>query len=128
MSFLSVVGDTGFLFCFFFFFVCTFVMWPYWWSPTRGISQIWLQAREESTKTLRNLLIFWQPVRAWNPLSKYGNSRIFSPQNLVTFAHYFHNYPLQLTSDALCVRSFYVLWMCCQLCYFFFFLLLESFF
>jgi hypothetical protein len=30
-------------------------------------------------KTLRNLLIFWQPVRAWNPLSKYGNPRIFFP-------------------------------------------------
>ncbi len=40
-------------------------------------------------KTLRNLLIFWQPVRAWNPLSKCGNSRVFFPSKSDDFCALF---------------------------------------
>jgi len=40
------------------FFFANFVMLPHWWSSTRGISQIWLQLREDRRKT-KNPVIFW---------------------------------------------------------------------
>jgi hypothetical protein len=46
---------------FFFFFFFNFVMYPHWKSSTRGISQIWLQVKEESRK-FNTFTAFCQPA------------------------------------------------------------------
>ncbi len=49
-----------------------FVMQPNWWSSTRWISQIWLQAREQSKKSLQSwysLATCWNLVRWFQNLS-----------------------------------------------------------
>jgi hypothetical protein len=48
-------------FFFFFFFFFNFVMYPHWKSSTRGISQIWLQVKEESRK-FNTFTAFCQPA------------------------------------------------------------------
>ncbi len=58
--------------------VFSFVLW---WSHTfessaKGISQFWLQVKEESRIFLKNFEIFW------NPLSKYGNFQKKKKKNL----------------------------------------------
>ncbi len=75
-----------FCFCFF-----NFVMQPHWWSPTRGISQIWLRVREKSQNKFQNPATIWLP--AWTyclnmTISENKNHEIwglsvqfFTPQN-----------------------------------------------
>ncbi len=49
-------------------------MYPHWWSYTRGISQIWLQIREESRKKILRILLYFgdllEPIRVSRKVRK----------------------------------------------------------
>ncbi len=54
-------------------------------SSTSGISQIWLQVRQESRKELESSLVL---ATSRNVLSKYGDFKPFFPQNMANLAYF----------------------------------------
>jgi hypothetical protein len=72
------VKAMGVSFLFFF----NFVMWPQWQSSTRGMSQSWVQVREESRIFLESSYIL---AICKNPLSKYDYFRILFCQSCYFF-------------------------------------------
>jgi hypothetical protein len=65
------------------------------------MSQIWLQVRQESRKQLESSLVL---ATSRNVLSKYGDFRLFFPQNMANLAYFSKNNPFVAFS----LESFFV--------------------
>ncbi len=96
------------------FFFCNFVMQPHWQSPARGISQIWLQIRDESKyfknparyilATCWNLCLNWLTSQKHSLKSGYFDSFISQK----SFAHHigiFFLSPENLPNNKHCCKS-----------------------
>jgi hypothetical protein len=73
---------------------------PHWLSSTRGISQIWLQVREESKKKFKNPDIIWQPA-AGIYLFRHGDLFIFKFFQICPLGLIFFTKELSMSSSAL---------------------------